>query len=95
MHLAADLTQVSLLNYGLAGLIVVLFVIPMGLYIIRDKERQIKELQGEIVRQRGEMADLRRVLDPIVPALSEQARVMNLAVVALTARGGGSGVPLA
>ncbi len=81
MLLAAGSTGLDgLVNYGLAGVIVVSMVIPMALYILRDKDRQLKEKEVEITRQRAENADLRRVLDPIAPALTEVGRVMNLAI---------------
>lgn len=76
----------GLLNYGLSGLIVVAFVIPMAIYILRDKDRQLKAKDEEIIRLRGEAADLRRVLDPIASSLSEVGRVMNLAISVISHR---------
>lgn len=70
----------SLLNYGLAGIITVAIVIPMAIYILRDKDRQLKEKDGEIVRLRGELADLRRVLDPIAPAMTKMGETVKTAI---------------
>lgn len=67
-------------QYGLAGLMFATIVIPLAIYILRDKDRQIQKAEAEIIRQRGELAELRKVLDPIAPALSEMGRTMSTAI---------------
>lgn len=76
----------QLLNYGLAGLIVVAFVIPMAIYILRDKDRQLKAKDDEIVRQRVELSELRRLLEPIAPAMTEMGATVKTAIDVLSSR---------
>lgn len=66
------------LRYGLAGLLVVTVILPMAIYIVRDKEKQIRALQEEVARQRGELADLRRTLDPVASSMTRMSHVMEL-----------------
>lgn len=73
----------SLVNYGLGGLIFVSMVVPLALYIIRDKDRQIAYREEELIRARAELADLRRVLEPIAPAINEMSRTMTTAIAIL------------
>lgn len=78
----------SLLNYGVAG-IATTFVIALALFIKSLYEKQLKKAEDEIVRLRGENADLRRVLDPIAPALADMGRAVSSAITVISARGTG------
>ncbi len=73
----------AFLNYGLGGLIFVSMVIPMAIYILRDKDRQIAHRDEELARARSENADLRRVLEPIAPAMTDMSRTLQTAITIL------------
>lgn len=70
-------------NYGIGGLMFLTVVIPLALYILRDKDKQIVKAENEVVRMRGELAELRQVLDPIAPAITEMSRTMGQAITLL------------
>lgn len=76
----------AFLNYGIGGLIFVSMVIPLALYILKDKDRQIAYREEELARTRAELADLRRVIEPISPALTEMGRTMQTAITILQER---------
>jgi len=73
----------SLVNYGLGGLIFVSMVVPMAIYIVRDKDRQIAYREEELARAKAELNDLRRVLEPIAPTLQDMGRTVQTAITLL------------
>jgi hypothetical protein len=74
----------DLASYGLGGLIFVTMVVPLAIIIRGMYERQITRLEEEVVRQRGEMAELRKALDPVAPALAEMGTTMRTAIQVLS-----------
>lgn len=73
-------TFVDLATYGLAGLLFVAIIVPLAVYIAREKDKQIAYRDGEIDRQREELANLRRTLELFPPAIQEMTRMVSTAI---------------
>lgn len=67
-------------NYGIAGLLFLVCIIPMAIYIVKDKEKQIKAKDAEIARLLTDNVEMRRVLEEFPPAIQDMTRTMSVAI---------------
>lgn len=82
--LTATGTVADLASYGLGGLIFVTMVIPLALYVLRDKDKQLRAKDEEITRLRSENAAMRQAADEKTqPLLQQVASVLAEAIRAL------------
>jgi hypothetical protein len=76
-------TLLDLASYGLAGLLTVVIIIPMAIYILRDKDKQILGKDAEVIRLREENVKMREVLEQFPPAIQEMTRTLSMAIQVL------------
>lgn len=81
-------TFVDLATYGLAGLLFVTIIIPLAVYIAREKDKQIVYRDNENARLRTEIIDMRKTLELFPPAIQEMTRMVSTAIQVI--QGGGS-----
>lgn len=67
-------------SFGLVGILFTVLVIPMAVYIVRDKDKQLAE-------KRNELATLRASLDTITVGLNDAATAMKTAMSMLSDSG--------
>lgn len=74
-------------SYGLGGLIFVTMVVPLAIYILRDKERQLAAVRADLERERQEKTALRQSLDEkFVPALQQSSSTLSEVIRLLDSR---------
>lgn len=73
-------------QFGAVGFVMVAVVIPMALYIIKEKDKRIAEKDATIAKQQLELVEARRVLEQFPPAISDMTTTVKTSLALLEGR---------